>query len=528
MTTLPQPHRVSFVVALLILAGSIFWHVQHNDFPAFYHPDEYQKGVQVVTGTLNFHHPLLLLDGAGILLWMSGLPATADNAVVCGRWASAVYASLSLCVLGLFAWRRAGPIAALATVFLVALHPLFYELAHYCKEDPALLLGLCLGMLALDLFLEAPHSRRAAFLGLACGVAVSGKYIGIVMFLAALPWVIMRGKSAGTLGKLSMFFIFSFLLTVLAINFPFLKSPDQLGTNIAYELQAAQAGGAKGLTKDVPHLKYVNAFQENVGWPLWLGLAIYAIGGFLRKAERRASDWMVLALPLGYAVLLSFSPKTSNRYFLAVSPFLILCASIGMVWLAEWAGKFSKQARILVLLTTLGSALVVQWQLSAPTVRSFQHDSRKELAVWIANQLPAGCVVLAETRVSLGKPEVWPNTTPRQDIHLHEVDFLPDAGTFDALSAQGVTHVAAIRTNYGGYLSKKRKPSPNQAELHRKRAEFYQKMLDSGDALAQFGGTGVHHLNPEVVLYAIPANPHSPASKPPLNSQTPDGQAPQP
>ena len=61
------------VLALVVLfIGALFFYTRHNDFPIFYHPDEETKGVQVVTGERNFHHPLLLLNTADLILRASG------------------------------------------------------------------------------------------------------------------------------------------------------------------------------------------------------------------------------------------------------------------------------------------------------------------------------------------------------------------------------------------------------------------------------------------------------------------------
>ena len=502
------------ILALVVLfIGALFFYTRHNDFPIFYHPDEETKGVQVVTGERNFHHPLLLLNTADLILRASGEPRTVENAVLSGRRASALFAAIALVALTVLAWRRGGWPGALLAAPVLALHPLLHELAHYCKEDPALLMGMSLSLLALDYFANRPTLRSALLLGGACALAASGKYLGILMLLPALPWVMLHRSEPGLRWKRLGAFAAGFVVLFLVVNFSFLRDWQGLLGAFGYELNAAQVGGAKGLTRDVPHDKYVRVFLENVSWPLLAGLFFFVLGWWIRKKERRGSDLVILFLPLGYALLLSFSPKTANRYFLAVAPFLLLCGSLGLVWLGEflrtripWRGKLVGSVIFGVV-----AALAVreQWLLTRPNIRSFRTDSRMEMGTWISQNLPVHATILAETRVSLGKTSTWSRSAPRPDLQVTEKTFLPDFGPLETLQPGGKKYFAVIRTSYGGYLSDKRKPSPNQTEQHFRRRQFYAELFQNGRLLKKSGGKGVIHLNPEVRLYEYPL-PNSP------------------
>ena len=503
MTTLISQRWLAVILSVVLFFGALFFYSRHNDFPIFYHPDEELKGVQIVSGELNYHHPLLLLDMGGLLLSASGLPRTTENAVICGRWASAIFTSLSLVALAILAGRRAGWWGAILATLLIGLHPLFYELAHYCKEDPALLLGISLTLLALDVFATHPSRWRAAALGVACGIAISGKYLGVVMLLVALPWIIWKGKPMGRRVAIGIF-LAGLVATLLLINFRFLLNLPGLFGAFGYELNAAQVGGAKGLTRDVPHAKYLDAFVDNLGWPLWIGLGLFIVGWWARQKERRASDLVILLLPLSYTLLLSFSPKTANRYFLAVSPLLILCATLGIVWLGHLISRWQRVAGYGVLFVLASLALWQQWILTIPNIRSFRSDSRMAMAEWISNNLPPGSAMLAENRVCLSKPPIWIHTKIRPDLQIAEKVFAPDFGTYEQLQKNGVRYIAVIRTSYGGYLSKNRKASRTLEKQHQRRNAFYQQLFENARLLKKTGGAGVAHLNPEIRLYELP------------------------
>ncbi|HEY5893794.1 MAG TPA: phospholipid carrier-dependent glycosyltransferase [Chthoniobacterales bacterium] len=503
-TRLPYYPLAQIALFAALFAAAFLFFSRHSHFPVYYHPDELSKGDQLISGALNYHHPLLLLDSADLLLRASGKPRTAENAVMAGRTASAIFAALSVVFLTILAWRRGGWLAALATAVLLPFLPLMYELAHYCKEDPALLMGITLTLLALDIFTSKPSAAAATFTGAACGLAVSGKYLGIVLFLLAFPWVIWRGQK----WKISIAFLVAFLATVAVINLPYLLHPGALAQGLNYELNAAQVGGAKGLSRDIPHAKYVNIFLDNIGWPLMIGMAGFVTISVFRRQNRNPFDALLFLLPAGYAILLSFSAKTAGRYFLAVAPLLAVCGTIGLSWIASLLSRKKSWMGFAFFGAAAMSAVLVQTGLAKTSLDGFQQDSRQEMAAWIAQNLPAGALVLAEQRIHLSKPNTWPGDSPPQ-IRIWEQSFLPDAGTLDQISQAGVRYVAVIRTSFGGYLDLNRKPAPNQKDQHQYRSSCYRRLFSEGRLLQKTGGTGVGILNPEIRLYELPATSSS-------------------
>ena len=512
MSANPFPRPVNFpsrgwlltaLAAVLWLAGLWFF-TRHNDFPIYYHPDEGSKGEQIVSGELNFHHPLLLLDTAKLILRIMGKSVTVENAVHAGRMASAIFAASSVVLLAALAWRVGGWKAGLLAALLVGVHPLLYELAHYCKEDPALLLGLSAGMLMLDVFLARPSLARAVGLGAACGLAASGKYLGIVLLPIVVTVLIVRFRSdKKRLASLLGVCLVGFAAVVAVINLPYLLEPAALKRGLSYELHAAQLGGNKGLSRDVPHDKYLGVFLNNLSWPLWAGLALFACDRLLRKKGSRTVCLLLLVFPLAYALLISFSPKTASRYFLAVSPFLILAASIGIAGIGGFFPQRWKRWRIVSTAFGVALAVVAQRDLFIPSWNGFQGDSRREMSGWMNENLSPNTLLLAETRIHLSKLPTWSGMR-REDLQIEEGPFLPDFGTSSEMRAKGVGTVATIRTSFGGFMDEKRKPVKSLEEQHRRRATFYRNLFAKGRLLHKTGGSGVGILNPEIRLYELP------------------------
>ena len=175
---------------------------RHNGFPFFYHPDEPGKVEQVMTGEWNFNHPMLLLSTTKLAVEVLNVPSdrrrSLRRGVVCRRY--------------LRPWRlwpcRCWPMwrgwaAALITGGALALHHQLYELAHYMKEDAALLMGVALTLLAAFAFWQRRSDWSAAALGVAGALATSGKYVGALALCFSRPSHFSRPRETGVNGTSS-------------------------------------------------------------------------------------------------------------------------------------------------------------------------------------------------------------------------------------------------------------------------------------------------------------------------------------
>src|SRR5207302_8882707 len=114
-----------------------------------------------IDGNWNFHHPAFMLAATKAVLALGRVPLDMQRIVIVGRWLSACYSAIAVTALALLAWRRRGPLAFAAVAVLAGLpHPVF-ELAHYFKEDAALLMGVSLTFLGLHFFCEKRMLFRA-------------------------------------------------------------------------------------------------------------------------------------------------------------------------------------------------------------------------------------------------------------------------------------------------------------------------------------------------------------------------------
>src|SRR5262245_42312633 len=191
--------RGACAVLITIAAFSALFalYTRGNDFPLYWHPDEYSKVLQIQNRNFNFNHPQLMLSatiGAKHLLGIG-------NGVVeigrVGRAVSAAAAALAVMLLALFTYRRQGVAAGLMAFILLGLSPVIFITAHHFKEDTTLLFGIAAALVAFQQVERVPTMTNSALVGVAVSFAACGKYIGILMVVPALVILITSGIRLG-------------------------------------------------------------------------------------------------------------------------------------------------------------------------------------------------------------------------------------------------------------------------------------------------------------------------------------------
>jgi len=105
--------RFSSTYAALLIWGlalfvvTLMLNLQHRDFPWYYHPDEPGKVEQIIGNQWDFHHPLLLLSTAKMVVSTFGVSREPQAIVEMGRAVSAVFMALGVVAFSMlgFLWR---------------------------------------------------------------------------------------------------------------------------------------------------------------------------------------------------------------------------------------------------------------------------------------------------------------------------------------------------------------------------------------------------------------------------------------
>lgn len=486
------------VWAVALFAVCYLLNTRHNDFPWYYHPDEPGKVEQVVEGNWNLHHPLLLLGTTKVLAAAVSAGTNEQLVVEIGRNLSAAFIAGAIVALSLLAYAWRGWPAALLTGALLATHHQLYELSHYLKEDSALLFGISLTLLATWLYGQRPTAMRAVFLGLACALATSGKYIGAMTLLLALPVLIVRKSDRP--GAMWAAFGASLLLGLALVNFPLFGVMQTFRDSFSREVKLV-AEGQGGSTRSVPHGEYWTIFRDNTTPLIWGALLVFLISRWKERREVRGAEWLIIALPFVYTIALSFSPKTNDRYFLPATAIFTLLAGLAIADLPrKWAIPF---AALLI------AGQFPSWSKSRPGwleyERAFQHDDTAEMIEFLRQEVPASAVILKDNRIALPDPERKKHAARLGVIPQKVIAerYAADFAKFDELPAKGITHVIVSEQDYGRYFRKSLKPQKGSESKFAESRKFYERLRSEAELLWERKRGTVIYLHPGIEVYRL-------------------------
>jgi hypothetical protein len=528
--------------AALLFAVSLTLFVRHNRFPYYYHPDEPGKAEQVIEGKWNFHHPMLLLGTTRAVVKIAGIEKREQPAVEAGRWVSAAFMALAVVALSLLAYAWRGWEAAIAGGAALALHHQLYELAHYMKEDSALLAGLAISFLMMLAISYKPTLVRAALLGVACALAISGKYLGAVaagMAVAVLwkcgarnaergidadafstpsdqPMPLTRAASSpriqhpgfGTPALLAVFAI-ALLGGLLAVNWPMLANTGLFRDSFEREVELA-AKGQGGLTRNVPHAQYWNIFIDNTTPAIWALLLVFLHARWRQRRDLGLAEILLIAFPFAFAVALSFSAKSNDRYFLPATAMLVVLAALGTL---DFGQLFTRgQQRRWATFGAMAVLVLAQLPSWLRYEEAFQHDDNAALIEWMKKELPADAVIARDNRIQLpdskrkkhaSRVGVVPQKIISRNAAGEPVRFAADIGSIEDLKTFGVTHVAISESDYGRFFLKGLKPQESGKKDFQRRKAFYEQLMREEKLVFDRDRGTVIYLHPGIQVYRL-------------------------
>jgi hypothetical protein len=488
MKTWPWAAAAVFALLALVLFG------RNLDFTAFAHPDERNKIAQIVEGRYNFNHPLLMLNSVKLVTEALGKAQDFEFVKLAGRWSSVIFASIAVGLLVLISGRLYGNfVAAAAGIFLLS-NPHLFDLAHYFKEDPALLFGISLSLFAMLVFSIRPGLGAAIFLGLATSCAVSGKYAGVLIipFSVSLVFACSQNRIRDLVAMLvacGAGFVLINLPAFLALGSASISLDREIGL---------LTGAKKEVSRSVPHGVYSNVYWQS-STPALIGLlALYGFTLVKRGFRLKPFEWVLILLPVVYIVILSFLTKTNHRYFLPAATLLACLSAAGLGPVLQ-LGKGKWIAALLIA----GS---VAWQ--APRLYranlGFTQDHQTLALEFLRTQLPTGSVVMVDERVDL---------PAHNDISTRRRGVKPE-DTIESLRAEGFTHVIVTARRYGGFFKKSSKPRKESAEDFKKVKAFYETLFEQGVLEEEWELGGNQYLASPLRIYSLDARSGTEAEVP--------------
>jgi hypothetical protein len=509
----PEPRQATLFIALLCaacFAAGLALYTRANTIPYYYHSDEPSK-VNQVTGTrpLNFKHPLLLMNSTRAVAWAIDAGPNKQRAALAGRWVSATFAALSVAGLALLAWRQQGALAALCVAPIVLLSHGLFTFAHFMKEDTALLVGVVATLLAATAFLRCPSPGRAALLGAACGLALSGKYIGAVVLVPLLPLVVwqLRSSGAAAIGRSLALFGVGFALVVAVVNVTIFFEFDRFLAGLSYETDHATTGGGKPFAS-LFSLSYVFGLASQSTWPVRILAPAYVAWVLVTFRSRRPDELLVALFPVAYMALLQGSPIKAIRYLL---PVVVLAHYLAGMALAVGLERLVP-ARWRAGAAALALALVLTPQVLAVRthVAEFEEDSRLALYEWVRSHVPEDAHILQDRYAGLPDPR-WGYFTETNVLLPQPITtqhFVGEFGDVAKMRSEGIQYVAVCGRAFSRFFEDDVKFGSDESREHFERMrEVYTALFEEEDLVFEAGGPLISGapVNPIVRVYALGA-----------------------
>jgi len=507
----PAPRRATLLIALLCaacFAGGLTLYTRANTIPYYYHSDEPSK-VNQVTGAraLNFKHPLLLMNSTRAVAWAIDVGPNKQRAAMAGRWVSATFGALIVAGLALLAWRQSGALAALCVAPIVLWSHSLFTFSHFMKEDTALVLGIVATLLAASEFLRRPSPGLAALLGAACGLAISGKYIGAIVLVPMILLVVWRmGRTGPAVATRALvFFALGLALVVALVNVTVFFEFDRFRSGLAYETDHARTGGGKPFASLLSPT-YLFGLASQSTWPIRILAPAYVGWVLLTFRSRRADELLVALFPVAYLALLQSSPIKAIRYLLPVVVLahylagLAIAVGVERIVPARWRAGIAALALALILTPQV---LRVREHIA-----EFEGDSRLELYEWVRKTIPEDSRILQDRYAGLPDRR-WGYFTdanallPQPITTLH---FAPEFGDVAKMRSEGIEFVAVCGRAFSRFFEEDVKfGSDESRDRFEQMRTGYSELFDEVALVFEAGGPRIAGapVNPIVRVYAL-------------------------
>ena len=472
-----------WVPALVLFAVCLVWFGRGLDFSAYAHPDERNKINQIVRSYYNFNHPLLMLNSTRIVAAVTDTTADFEAVKFIGRSVSVFYAAVAVGILALVMGRLYGGLVGWATGLFVMSNPHLFEFAHYFKEEPTVLFGISLTLLAMVVYSDRPGAMTAFFCGAAAGVAFSGKYAGIVVMPFA-AYVVLSGSQ----NKLrdAVLFISAFGALFLLINLPALLSLNHAVESLDREV-VRLTGADQEVPKKIPHGIYTNRYWQS-STPVLLGLlGVFCWGIHRRHYRLKPVEWAISLVPASYFLILAFIPVTSNRYFLPCGVLAACCSAAGLAVILTF--KHGRMIAILLILLSVG------WQVPRliKANKGFAYDHLGELARYLETNIPP------ESMLIIGEDlAIPPIKSPRSTYHSIE-----PGETLESLREKGFTHIVVIPRSYKKFLNQTKNRTPLSDADFEKIKAFYESLFSRATLLRDWKEGPNNYLTKAMTLFSL-------------------------
>jgi hypothetical protein len=497
--------RIDWAITLLLLIVfgiGVFWFTRGSRFPFFYDTQEAIRGMQEIGGTWDFHRPLLSAVTTKALKNLLHVPDNIQSVVELGRMVSALFAVGSIVCLCLIAYFLGSATAAgFLAVLLLCQHQLF-AVAHSMSENSSLLFGASLVILAIVLLEQRTTVARSLFLGVSVALAISAKYIGVLLIFPALVAVLSRCDRELRVNRL-MEFVLGFLFVILVVNFYAVTALPVTALDVLDDLGLALAQAPEGF-KNLVHGNYWLVLWHNTTPAIWImiGASIWLF--CVRWRRLRLSEVMLGLIPLVYFLLLLFGPYGDLR-FLPVIGFTYTFAVVGIASLAALISRAPEEVSgwlIPILFATCLAACFLEFLRGYPYYAAFNWDQRLEMLDWMDGNISPGSHVSADPSVLL--PQLLGQSKQKHEFVLVSEERLNMKEDLPKLADAGVDYVVVSPADYQELFAATGPLATSDDKALSASKQFYAELFKRGTLLWRRDPGPVRNLQPGLEIYRLP------------------------
>lgn len=351
--------RVTWALALIAAIAAAVVYTWIGDSPLGTHVDEAKKIRFVLTGEQDFFHPLLMIQLGRLSSEILGY-TDVDRAFFLVRFLAALFGGFLVFATFVLGRMVLSPFAALAVAIAVAVCPTTTVHATFFKEDIFLAPLFVLSVAALVWTTKNPSLFHSMILGAAIGLTAATKYVGSVVFLLSIVFLLFAPNGTWTVrlravGTVAIVAIVLFSL----INTPLFLELDVFSRGLARETNHAVTGHQglalwPSVTGGSMHLR--ESLLPGLGLPL-LVIGLLGLLAPLLYTGRRYPLLVILCFILTWYAVHEFSPMKPygiERYMVPLIPLLLV---LGAAFLELIAGRVDLKSGLLVPLVLLVAAL---------------------------------------------------------------------------------------------------------------------------------------------------------------------------
>ncbi|HEX4955722.1 MAG TPA: glycosyltransferase family 39 protein [Thermoanaerobaculia bacterium] len=480
---------------------------------------------QLLKGWFIYPHLLFYLDAFG--LWLGGLFRGPVDAVARGvygltdpllvnalitRWVTGALGAATVVPAFLLGRRLGGSVAAVLAGGLVALSPLYLEIAHLNLSDVPAGFFATMTVWAAARLLDGESTRGYVLAGLCAGLAAGSKYPAGVSALAIFAvWLRARlpahqpaaGSATGRPWGLPVAAgaaIAAFVTTTPSL----LAFPQAVLGGGADPLFGVRLYNDQGWV-GVAHASNLAFYGKEILRGLGLGALVAGLGGLGVMAFDRAERprfarlaW-AMAFPLAFGLLLLGMKLAVRRNLMPILPAMAMALAVGAAVLWRRAGSLTPRWRalaraalalaVLVPPAVTATGLLVRW--SFPT-------TRQQAVAWIGQHFPPGAYVIREDySPDLGPPLRYFQRRPRMAIRIPPAEMVDPKHDYLIVASEA----------YGRFLRPDREGDPQVADPARRYRELFARYPE----VARFEPDRLHG-GPEVRIFQL--DPETPTFAP--------------